>query len=114
VIKAQSYTGIGTRRETRIENLDRVAAALTPDSRVLVVDDIFDSGHTIAAVRQALQPHTRHIKVATLYLRRRGDGAGPDFHLHETDRWVVFPHELDGLTADEIRLKDPALAALLI
>ena len=27
----------------------------------------------------------------------------PDYYLHETDKWLVFPHELDGLTLDEIK-----------
>ncbi|MFT7532705.1 MAG: hypothetical protein ACI9FD_003738, partial [Gammaproteobacteria bacterium] len=26
----------------------------------------------------------------------------PDFYLHETDHWLVFPHELKGLSDEEI------------
>ena len=26
----------------------------------------------------------------------------PDYYLHETDKWLVFPHELKGLSMDEI------------
>jgi hypoxanthine phosphoribosyltransferase len=115
VVKAESYTGIGTRHPPRIENLDRVAEALSADSRVLVIDDIFDSGHTLAAVRNVLTRRTTHIKVATLYLRtgRSQESARPDFHLRETDRWIVFPHELDGLTPEELRMKDPVIADVL-
>jgi len=27
----------------------------------------------------------------------------PDYYLHETDKWLVFPHELDGLNEAEVR-----------
>ena len=26
----------------------------------------------------------------------------PDYFIHETDEWLVFPHEMDGLTEKEI------------
>ena len=26
----------------------------------------------------------------------------PDYYIHETDDWLVFPHEMDGLTEEEI------------
>ena len=30
-------------------------------------------------------------------------GIAPDYYIHETDKWLVFPHELAGLTIDEIK-----------
>ena len=29
-------------------------------------------------------------------------GRVPDYYLHETDRWLVLPYELNGLSVDEI------------
>jgi uncharacterized protein len=26
----------------------------------------------------------------------------PDYYVHTTEEWLVFPHEIDGLTPDEI------------
>ena len=26
----------------------------------------------------------------------------PDYFIHESDEWLVFPHEISGLTPDEI------------
>ena len=37
----------------------------------------------------------------------------PDFYIHETDKWLVFPHELEGLTIDEIEKNKPELADLI-
>ena len=29
-------------------------------------------------------------------------GIEPDYFIHKTDDWLVFPHEMDGLTEEEI------------
>ena len=34
-------------------------------------------------------------------------------HLHETNKWLVFPHELDGLTIKEIKENKPELSSLI-
>jgi len=31
----------------------------------------------------------------------------PDYYIHETDRWLVFPHEIQGLTRAEILASKP-------
>ena len=82
---------------------------------VLVVDDIFDSGDTIAAVKETLRPFVKDLRFATLYYKpaRSRWPFKPDFYLKETDAWLVFPHELVGLTPDEVREKDPEVARLL-
>lgn len=115
VVKAASYTNIGERHEPRVENLDRVIERLGPESRVLLVDDIFDSGRTVAHVCEALRGHAAQIRVATLYLHKGHNETrlAPDFYQRETESWIVFPHELAGLSPDEIRQKDPLLANLI-
>jgi hypothetical protein len=37
----------------------------------------------------------------------------PDYYVHETDQWLVFPHELNGLTAEEIQAGKPEMADLI-
>jgi hypoxanthine phosphoribosyltransferase len=115
-VKAESYTGIGKRRTPRIEHFERVLDRIEPDSNVLIVDDIFDTGRTVRRVREMLRRKTRHVKIATLYYKPDSNTTDlvPDFFLRKTDRWIVFPHELLGLTPQEIRRKDPALAALVL
>jgi len=115
VVKSESYVGIGRRAEPEIEHLDVVVGGFPPGSRALVVDDIFDSGGTLRAVRAALEPRTSEIRIATLYYKPRNNRTefAPDYALRETDRWVVFPHELMDLSPEEIRQKDPGLADLL-
>jgi hypothetical protein len=31
----------------------------------------------------------------------------PDYYVHETDQWLVFPHEIQGLTREEILMNKP-------
>lgn len=114
-VKAESYTGIEKRVEPRIERLDSVLDLLNPSSRVLVIDDIFDTGCTVSRVCELLGQKTQHIKVATLYYKQGTSRVDmkPDFFWRKTDRWIVFPHELMDLSDDEIRRKDADLYALL-
>ncbi len=115
VVKTSSYTGIAQHGEPVVENLDYVMARLDSRSNVLVVDDIFDSGHTAEAMKRIITRVTPNVKIATLYfkpLRNKTDFA-PDYHVKETDSWLVFPHELVGLSPAEILEKDPYIYSLL-
>jgi len=116
VVKVESYIGIEKRIEPRIEHFERVLEILTADSKVLVVDDIFDSGHTMLKVVSLLREKTEQVKIATLYYKKAMNRTEivPDFYLRRTDRWIVFPHELVGLTPDEIKAKDRIVADLLL
>jgi len=115
VIKAESYTAIGERMEPQIEHIDRILNLLSESSRVLIVDDIFDSGNTMRKVVDLLNQKTQNIKIATLYYKKEANQTDliPDFYQRETSRWIVFPHELVGLSPDEIRAKDSFVADLL-
>lgn len=115
-LKAESYTGIGQQVEPRIEHLDSMLPHVKADSRVLLVDDIFDTGRTLAKVKGLLAPRVRDVRIATLYYKESQNLTGivPDFFLHKTDRWIVFPHELMDLTPDELRQKDPFLHQLIL
>ena len=114
-VKTQAYTGIGEHKHPVVENLGVLLDHLRDAERVLVVDDIFDSGDTIAAVKETLKPFVKDLRFATLYYKpaRSRWPFKPEFYLKETDAWLVFPHELMGLTPDEVREKDPEVARLL-
>ena len=49
------------------------------------------------------------IRVATVYYKpeKNKTDRTPDFYIYETEKWLVFPHELDGLTAEEILANKP-------
>ena len=37
----------------------------------------------------------------------------PDYFIKETDEWLVFPHELDALTPEEMAVERPELAKVI-
>ncbi|GAA2223099.1 phosphoribosyltransferase [Herbiconiux moechotypicola] len=57
---------------------------------VLLVDDVADSGRTLALVVELLEKVDITVKSATLYIKPRSVIA-PDFYWKTTDRWIVFP-----------------------
>ena len=86
------------------------------DDRVLIVDDVFDTGNTIKAVIEEIRKRARgntphEIRVAVPWFKptRNETDMEPDFYLRETAEWLVFPHELDALTPDEMREARPEL-----
>ena len=115
-LKAESYVGIGERVKPRIEYMESLLEKVTPASKVLVVDDIFDSGSTMKAVLELLSPAVAEVKIATLYYKPEANTTdiAPDFYGCKTDRWIVFPHELLGLSEGEIRAKDQVVADMLM
>ena len=90
------------------------------EDKLLIVDDVFDTGHTIEAVIEHLMTKARlntpgEIRVAVPYYKpsRNRTRRVPDYFLHETEHWIKFPHSLEGLTAEEISANRPALQRIL-
>ena len=115
VVKVESYQGIDTRGEPEVARMATVMAEVHKDTTVLVVDDIFDSGSTVKKLRDMLMQKAAEVRTATLCYKpsRNATDIVPDYFIRETDSWVVFPHELAGLSLDEIREKDEFIHGLL-
>ena len=117
VLKCQSYTGIQAHNhEVVFENANEIFRSVVRGSRVLIIDDVLDTGNTAKAVFERLAPFGAEVRLATVYWKPNQNQTKikPDFYVRETDDWIVFPHELDGLTPEEVERKDPAISALLV
>jgi len=108
-VKTSHYSGIDARKDDiLIEGLEAPLAAMTPNSKALIVDDVFDTGLTLERLAGILEQTIRagdgEIRAATPYFKPACNKTArrPDYYLHETDRWIVFPHELTGLSVEEI------------
>ena len=120
-IRTSSYTGIdGRASEVRVHGLNYLLKNIEQEDRLLIVDDVFDTGRTIEVVIQTLQEKARHnapheIRVAVPFYKptRNLTDRVPDYYLHETDQWIKFPHSLEGLTMEEIERHRPALLEVL-
>ena len=120
-IRTASYTGINQQSETiHVHGLDYIVAHTGPDDPLLLVDDVFDSGRSMEAVIKALsdmrgRDFREQVRIACPWYKPGNNRTDlvPDYHLHETGDWLVFPHELAGLTREEIAAGKPALARIL-
>ena len=107
-IRTSSYTSIGQRTTVKVHGLEYLERHLTSNDKLLLVDDVFDTGLSIDSVMRELNQFYKdsppECKVATPYFKPANNETDrvPDFYLYETDKWLVFPHELAGLTDREI------------
>lgn len=61
--------------------------------RVLVVDDVADTGESLTTVRRNLVSRgASQVKIATLHYKPQSI-LRPDFYVRETRAWIVYPHE---------------------
>jgi len=72
--------------------------ALLRGRRVLIVDDVWDSGRTINTVRGRVEAAGGYAATCVLHYkpaRSRFPDRAPDFFGALTDRWIVYPWEVD-------------------
>lgn len=90
-VQVEFYVNIGKTAAEPV--LKQGLAASVAGKRVLVVDDIADSGKSLQLVLNYLQDQgAAEIKSATLYYKRKSV-VEPSFFEKETECWVVFPWE---------------------
>jgi uncharacterized protein len=109
-IRTSSYAGIDQQNKTvRVHAIDYLVSQLSAEDQLLLIDDVFDSGRSLEAVIVELKRRCRRntpdvIRIATVYYKpsRNRSSLVPDYYVHATDDWLVFPHEIVGLTREEI------------
>lgn len=119
-IRTSSYYGISKRDKiVRVHGLDYVVRNANQKDGLLIVDDVFDSGNSIKAVITMLTEKMRRnlpkdIRIATPWFKPKNNitDLTPDYYIHDTDQWLIFPHELDGLSRDEIFANKPEVKKL--
>ncbi|PCI64591.1 MAG: hypoxanthine phosphoribosyltransferase [Kordiimonadales bacterium] len=109
-IRTSSYIGMQQQKEVKVHGFEYIVNNINADDSLLIVDDVFDSGRSIAAIISHLREKCRRntpetIKIATVFYKptRNVTEYEPDFYCHETDDWLVFPHELSDMTKEEIK-----------
>ncbi len=119
-IRTSSYTGVDERGAVAVHGLNYIIKKICHDDRVLIVDDVFDTGNTIVAVideirRRARDNTPEDMRVAVPWFKptRNETKLEPDYFIHDTADWLVFPHELDALTPEELRESRPEIAEII-
>ena len=120
-VRTSSYCGIGLQaKEIRVHGLHYLIENANAEDRLLIVDDVFDSGRSVDALIKAIRKQSRKnapadMRVACPWYKPSKNSVDfePDYFLHESAEWLVFPHELDGLELSEIGEGKKDLANIL-
>ena len=119
-IRTSSYIGVDKRGAVAVHGLNYIIKKVCYDDRVLIVDDVFDTGHTIKAVIDEFTMRARgntpeDIRTAVPWYKptRNETDLVPDYFIRETAEWLVFPHELDALTPEEMQTARPDLYKII-
>jgi hypoxanthine phosphoribosyltransferase len=132
-VVARSYTGVRESEEIKVEGWTYAPEHLRVGDKVLLVDDIFDSGRTVNHLTQIILEKgipRGDIKVAVhdykyFYDKEDQLPIQPDYwcrrhelSVHGEDRWIHYmSHELVGLSPEELEQyyypRDPGLRRVL-
>lgn len=119
-IRTQSYTGITQRQQrVQVDGMNYLTERVSHSDALLLVDDVHDTGLSLQQIildlQQACGASTPEIRIATPWFKPTNNQTRrtPDYFVHQTSDWLVFPHELDGLEIDEMRANKPELAPLM-
>ena len=116
-IRTSSYQDIDQQSSrVAVYGISYLIKNLTHEDRVLIVDDVFDTGRSVQAVENALQEKLRlnmpqEVRIAVPYYKpsRNQIGRAPDYYLHETSEWLKYPASLEGLSTEEIAEHRPEI-----
>ena len=119
-IRTSHYKSLWERdSNVQVYGLNYIIKQVESEDSLLIVDDVHDTGISIQKIILDLQiackKNTPEIKVATPYFKPKKNKTDrkPDFFIYETEKWLVFPHELEGLSIDEIIKFKPELSDLV-
>lgn len=113
------HQAIRDKSSIRVHGRQYLLENINTEDRLLIVDDVFSSGRHTRAVVDALRERLKRnmpadVRVAVTWFRTTPDqNAVPDYFVNRTDKWIVLPWEMKGLTTEDIKRHKPFLAPLL-
>jgi hypothetical protein len=120
-VRTSSYYGINQQsKEIKVHGLHYLIENANASDRLLIVDDVFDSGRSVEALIKQIEVLMRlntpkEIRIATPWYKPGNNKTGvvPHYYINESNEWLVFPHELAGLSKEEIKQGKSELANIL-
>ena len=89
-INVEFYTDVDERLPEPVLHPPLLDAPALTGKNVLLVDDVSDSGRTLAMVVELLREHGATVRTVTLYSKPR-TVLVPDHVWRDTDKWITFP-----------------------
>ncbi len=132
-VRSQLYSGVNRQRaNVELWGLEYIAERRGEFEKILLVDDVLDSGQTLSALisninrlyngdpgsnrgtgndRDVLPGIPPEIRIATPWHKpkRNRTALSPDYCLRTTEAWLVFPHELCGIEKSELLAHKPGI-----
>jgi hypoxanthine phosphoribosyltransferase len=99
-LNVEFYTGIGTVLDAPELLRPELDMEYLGGRRVLLVDDVADSGRTLALAVRLLSERGADVRSATIYIKP-GSIAMPDYSWRETALWIDFPWSWKGSVIEE-------------
>ncbi|MDJ1112997.1 phosphoribosyltransferase [Microbacterium dauci] len=99
-LNVEFYTGIGTVLDAPELLPPDLDLGYLPGKRVLLVDDVADSGRTLALAVRMLEEAAADVRSVCIYTKP-GSVATPDYSWRETDLWINFPWSFQGTVEQE-------------
>ena len=120
-VRTSSYYGINKQaKKIRVHGLHYLIENANANDKLLIVDDVFDSGRSVDALIKVIKKQSRlntpgDIRVACPWYKPSKNAVNfePDYFVHESEEWLVFPHELEGLDMSEMAAGKSDLANIL-
>jgi hypoxanthine phosphoribosyltransferase len=89
-LNVEFYTGVDERLPMPVVLPPLLDQASLAGARVLLADDVSDSGRTLALVVELLRKSGAEVRSVVLYTKP-GTLHEPDYTWHRTSRWIAFP-----------------------
>ncbi|MHC5796912.1 phosphoribosyltransferase [Lacisediminihabitans sp. FW035] len=89
-INVEFYTGVDLRLDEPVLLSPMLDTPAVSGQRVLLVDDVSDSGRTLAMVLALLQKAGADVRSLCLYSKPK-TVLEPDFVWRQTSKWIAFP-----------------------
>lgn len=90
VMNVEYYTGVDERLDVPVVLPPYVDVVDLRDTRVLIADDVADTGHTLALVRNHCLSEVAEVRTAVLYEKSRSV-VECEYVWKYTDQWINFP-----------------------
>ena len=94
-INVEFYTGVDTRLEEPVVLAPSVDLTELRGRRVLVVDDVADTGRTLGVVVRMCREAGADPRSVVVY-RKPTTRLAPEYSWRDTDRWIEFPWSAQG------------------
>jgi len=109
-VSIKSYNDDNTQSNNTFIDMSDYTKQQLKNKQILIIDDVFDTGNTMMSLGNYLSNigiHSNNFKIGCVYYKPENNVTTiiPHYYEQKREEWIVFPHELMGLTEREVEFK---------